>query len=724
MKRLGLRGKILAVLMLVQTAGMGLLMLLVSGNSREALSSMAFVSSEYLTKSYAADLERQFAAAADFATYLSRSMIAVRDAGVSRSDTANLPGIFLEANPGAFSAWVAFEPDRYDGVDASFRNRDWHGNDGRFNPFWSRSQDGMALRDYPVVYSLSAYRQVMQTGRPYFGLDRNGTMGLGSIITISVPITFGLTRLGASGVDLDLETIARMVSAIRPFEGSTARLTLDDGSLLTHRDDTLANNNLSDLYDPSIIEAALQAVRNGSIHAVRTQNKQSGQAVYLISQPVRLGGLNQYWGLFIELPLAIILEPVKRLTFTLVLTAGLSLAAIAIAIWISLRASLKSLGRAGAAIREIAEGEADLTKSIVLKQKDEIGQLVGDFNRFIAKLHEIVVQLKSAQDILVSVGEELSASSHETASSTSQIMANIEGVRRQTEVQTRNVDEASSAIHEVAKNIEALDNVIASQSASVTEASASIEQMVGNIEAVTTSIDRMAESFQSLIDASEDGKTKQEAVENRVREIESQSELLMEANEIISSIASQTNLLAMNAAIEAAHAGDAGKGFAVVADEIRRLAETSAEQSRTIGAELDIIKQSIIEVVQASSESAEAFSELASGITKTGYVVGEVKSAMHEQREGSKQILDALHEMNGVTSQVRDGASEMTVGNAQVLEAMRRLTEVSHTIAGSMDEMAAGAADISKAAHQVSELAVKTRSGIGQMEESIGRFKV
>ena len=174
---------------------------------------------------------------------------------------------------------------------------------------------------------------------------------------------------------------------------------------------------------------------------------------------------------------------------------------------------------------------------------------------------------------------------------------------------------------------------------------------------------------------------------------------------MIAGIASQTNLLAMNAAIEAAHAGDAGKGFSVVADEIRRLSETSSEQSKSIGAELSSIQATIAEVVTASVESEESFNLVSSSIEATDELVRQVDHAMAEQREGSKQILEALRDMNTAAESVREKAKAMTLDAGQARDGMELLLDTTVTIRGSMDEMGAGAEQINKAAQSVSHLA-------------------
>lgn len=392
---------------------------------------------------------------------------------------------------------------------------------------------------------------------------------------------------------------------------------------------------------------------------------------------------------------------------------SLLLSAIVIRPIIALRADVELL----------AEGEADLTKQIAVKRDNEVGDLIRGFNAFVAKLRGIVSSLKKSQASLGSIGDELAASSHESAGAISEILANIEGVRRQTELQAESVRESSTVVGETATSIEALDALTETQSTGVSEASSSIEQMVRNIESVSGSIAGMVERFESLIRSSEEGKARQEAVAEKVRQIAGQSEMLMEANQTISRISSQTNLLAMNAAIEAAHAGDAGKGFSVVADEIRKLAETSANESKNIGAELKKIGATISDVVEASGSLGQAFGSVADGIEKTGQLVQEIEQAIAEQREGSRQILEALRDMNGASSEVRSSAHDMSARNSRVLESMRKLGDLAETVTRSMDEMGAGAEQINKAAQAVSDLAERTRESILSMETAIGRFR-
>ncbi|MCQ2585129.1 MAG: methyl-accepting chemotaxis protein [Treponema sp.] len=391
---------------------------------------------------------------------------------------------------------------------------------------------------------------------------------------------------------------------------------------------------------------------------------------------------------------------------------------------IMVRMMIKPVRTVKATIEGIATGNADLTQRIALSTNDEVGDVVKSFNMFTEKLQSIITQVKASKDELVTAGSDLESSSQDTVASIDQIISKLEGMLTQIQNQNNSVTETAGAVNQIASNIESLDRMIENQGRGIMDASSAVEEMVGNINSVTSSMDKMAESFNELSVRATQGEKIQKNATDKIELIKKQSNSLQEANVAISSIASQTNLLAMNAAIEAAHAGEAGKGFAVVADEIRKLSETSAVQSKKIGEELKAIVSSIEAMVQASVESSNAFNAVNGKITETDELVRQIKGAMEEQTQGSIQISQVLRTMNDSSLEVRTASQEMAVGNKTVLEEIQRLQGTTTVIKDSVEEMNLGARKIAETSEALDQIVEKINTSISDIGEQVDKFTV
>lgn len=366
-------------------------------------------------------------------------------------------------------------------------------------------------------------------------------------------------------------------------------------------------------------------------------------------------------------------------------------------------------------LENLSSDKKDLTKRVSVCSVDELGTIAGMMNSFCDTISNGMREIKNSQRQLSVSGTEVKNNAADMVQSISRISEGIEQIGEKSTSQLQEAEASAGAVQQIARNIEALDSSIANQSSSISQASAAVEEMVGNITSIGIVAEKMLGQFKTVRNAASEGETIQKESVAQVQEVVEESKSLQEANKIIATIAAQTNLLSMNAAIEAAHAGDAGRGFAVVADEIRKLAEDSSRESQKIGAELRQITETIKRIVEGSKASEQAFNQVSGRVIETEKLVFEVDSAIREQQEGAGQVLDALKAMNEITTKVKSDSKEMNEGNTVMLEKMYQLKTDSTNIASSLEGVVKSLAGINQNAQQVSIMADNTESAIENM---------
>ena len=353
----------------------------------------------------------------------------------------------------------------------------------------------------------------------------------------------------------------------------------------------------------------------------------------------------------------------------------------------------------------------------------EASLLSNGFNLVTERLEGNINSMKQSKVSLDEAGGKLSGTIEDLMSSIVQIGASISNTGMNLRNQTDSVGQSAQSISKILDMIHRLEELVQTQGKAVQGASTAVEEMVGNITEVDKSVDKMAHSFGVLDQTAQNGVETQNELQKQIIEIENQSKLLSEANKVIANIASQTNLLAMNAAIEAAHAGDAGQGFAVVADEIRKLSETSSAQSKTIGAQLKSIQTAINLVVQATQHGVQDYANLSKEIRETDTLVQQIKEAMTEQQQGSAQILQALSDMNESTDQVQSASQEITTASQAIISDVDVLQNETKVMGQSMDEMGLSADKMQDAGLTLAGVSKAVEASIEEIGKQIDLFE-
>jgi len=633
----------------------------------------------------------------------------------------------MRKNPDFVGAWVVYEPNALDGRDALFRNTPGSDSTGRFVSYWTNDNGIIEMTALEEYTNSDYYTVPLRTGREYLVEPYYENIGGRQVLitSVTVPIVKDGQRLGVAGVDLELTDIQEMILKIKPFGDGYAAIYSSGGMIVSHPSAERLGHRIEDTASglfTTRMPALLQSLKDGTVFHETLNSQEHNARMIVLTRPFRIGNDEDAWMAVTVVPYNTVMAQVQQMTMVLIILGVMILAVITMIIFFvsrSITAPIKSMEKVLAFI-----GEGDFTYSIEATTNDEIGNMGRFLNATLDKIKTLIKVIKEQATELGNVGTSLSSNMTQTAAAINQITANIQNIKGRTINQSASVSETNATMEQITFNIQKLNEQVEKQTASVSQSSSAIEEMLANVQSVTNTLMKNKENVNSLTAASEVGRASLQDVSQDIQEITRESEGLLEINAVMENIASQTNLLSMNAAIEAAHAGEAGKGFAVVAGEIRKLATNSSEQSKTISNVLKKIKASIEKITQSTNDVLEKFESIDEHIKTVSEQEENIRNAMEEQSQGSKQVLEAVSSLNDITQHVKSESEEMRTGSTEVINEGKNLEMITQEITGGMNEMASGADQINIAVNQVNDLTATNHDKVETLMREVSRFKV
>jgi len=642
----------------------------------------------------------------------------------------NLNGVF-EDMPDFVRLATAWKPNAIDGMDSQYIGRVGSTPTGQFAYTLSRETGqiraaaGTSVQE-TMDWITGPNSKVVGMGSPSpFNNQGKSTFAVRIVCPV---INKRLNEsVGAIIAQLDIAMIQpRVEEIVKGMEEiSNISIYTDQGFVLANDDPQYIGKQIDD--EPQYhdqINAVKEIIKNAKEWEGVEYDPDMKTNIVMAITNIPIGSSPTTWSIMVGSTETYILRDVNSLRNFVLILASIALLVAVVIIYFVLGSTTAPIVKVANTLKDISEGEGDLTQTIAVHSNDEVGDLAIYFNKTIGKIKDLVLLIKKQAGVLKDIGNALASNMTETAAAINEITSNIQSIKGRVINQSASVTQTNATMEQVVGNINKLNGHVESQSQNISQASSAIEEMVANINSVTNTLINNATNVNTLKDASEIGRSGLQEVASDIQEISRESEGLLEINAVMENIASQTNLLSMNAAIEAAHAGDAGKGFAVVADEIRKLAESSSEQSKTIGTVLKKIAESIKKITVSTDNVLARFEAIDTGVKTVSQQEENIRNAMEEQEQGSKQVLQSAGTLQEITQKVKSGSEEMLEGSKEVQHESQNLEKVTQEITGGMNEMASGADQINAAVNNVNDMTEKNREAIEALIKEVSRFKV
>lgn len=518
--------------------------------------------------------------------------------------------------------------------------------------------------------------------------------------------------IGCMSIEVSLEQLTSFMNSMKIGKTGYVMLVQNDGTILA--DPRNEKNNFKQLKNCGIPAFSLLADTKEKELIIEIENIKWNTSIFGIGQ--------SDWKAIIFIEHNEILETFYLLVRNMLVIGSVLIIICLITGLILSKKMLSYFNGMQNVFSKIAHG--DITGRIKYSKNNEIGSLINYFNKTMDNMSGMIKSLSDEAESMKKVGESLAENVTETASSVNQINSNVMHVKEHIFTQASGITQTTAAIDEIINSTRKLNEKIEIQAENINRSSSAIEQMAANIASISQTLEKNNLLIKELYEKTISGKDGARAANSVVTQIAEKSNSLLEASHIIQNIANQTNLLAMNAAIEAAHAGETGKGFAVVAGEIRKLAEESNMQGKKIAAVLKDSAEIIEDLIVTGTHAERVFDEVYELANKISFSEDSITRSMKDQFEGSRDVLEAIKNINFVTDTIQNSSAEMLHGGEIISEEMKKLDSFTKSITRIMNEMAEGTEQINKAVVEVSGITQENKCSIEKVVKEVNKFVV
>jgi methyl-accepting chemotaxis protein len=622
----------------------------------------------------------------------------------------------VKENKELLGAWCNFEPNALEGDDSQYIGVPGTEYNGRFAPYWVRTPKGInveTLVDYDKPGEGDYYLLAKNTGKttlldPYpYKIDGKEVM----VTTIATPIRSAKgVVIGVVGVDFTLTSIQEISQSNKPYPDALTAVFSNNGTVAAHFDPSRIGNKIleseRDMFGP-YLEDYMTALKEGRPYSfVRYVPAVNSDLTFFFS-PIRIGESNTPWSFPVAIATKTVMAPVySMIEIAAYISGAILVLAIVVAVLMSNSIS-RPIVKVTNTIKDISEGEGDLTQIIKVQSKDEVGDLAHYFNKLMEVLRKPIGETKMIVEKLADSSKDLSAISNELSASSEETV-NTAGT-------------VASTAEEMSVNINAMAGGAEQASVNANDVAGSAEQMSTNMNTIAAAIEEMSASISEISNNANDARkvagdatAKSGEATSTMNRLGVAAKEIGQVTDVIKKIADKTNLLALNATIEAASAGEAGKGFAVVAGEIKELANQSATSADDIAQRIDSIQDETNNAIEVIKDVSEIISKINLSIEAIAGHVGqqtkasnEIASNVSQSSTGAKRVANAIGEVAKGGRDIARNASEAATGATNVSQNVYSMREAARVSSEGAGHVNSAAQNLLKMAEQLRDLMSK-----------------